>query len=533
MLPYRTAEDKIIGVVLTFIDITERKRTEEALRKSDARWQQAFQVDTIGVIFFHTDGRITNANDAFLRMSGYTREDLAEGRLRWDTMTPPEWMERSLEAVKEFKQDGRTSTYEKQYIRKDGTRWWALFAGIAFSEDEGVEYVLDITGRKQTEMLFKEREEQLRLVLDSVEDYAVITLDTEGRITRWNRGAELIFGYTPDEIIGQNGAIVFTPEDREAGAPVEEMNTALSEGRAEDERWHLRKDGSRFYASGVMAPVHDGGNSGFVKIARDLTDRQKREEERAKLTQQLESEREQLEGRVKDRTHDLESEIVERRGAEQRVKELLRRIGNAQELERRRISRDLHDLLGQQLTALRLNLETIKEKCAEEPEICRDVEQAQSVAKRLDSEVDFLAWELRPAALDEFGLVSALDNFVGEWSEHYGIESEFHTSGLTGVRLPGDVETNLYRIAQEAMNNVFKHAEASRIDVILERRDSNVRLVIEDNGKGFHPNEDMNLNKGLGLISMRERAALIGGALEIESTGEGTTVFVRVAFSPI
>jgi signal transduction histidine kinase len=251
------------------------------------------------------------------------------------------------------------------------------------------------------------------------------------------------------------------------------------------------------------------------------------------LTRQIETEREQLEGRVKDRTSELESEIIERRGAEGRIKGLLRRIVGVQELERRRISRDLHDLLGQQLTALRLNLETIREKCGEQSEIWKQVEQAQTVAKRLDSEVDFLAWELRPAALDEFGLVSALDNFIREWSEHYGIEAEFHTSGLTGIRLRGDAETNLYRIAQEALNNVFKHSEATRIDLILERRDSNIMLVIEDNGKGFDPNEEMKHNKGLGLISMRERAALVDGSLEIESTTEGTTVFIRVPFSPL
>jgi PAS domain S-box-containing protein len=428
---------------------------------------------------------------------------------------------------------GRTSAYEKQYIREDGTRWWALFAWTGLSENEGVEYTLDITDRIQTEALFREREEQLRLVLDSIEDYAIFTLDNEGRITRWNTGAEKIFCYSSQEILGQDTAIIFTPEDRENGMHNKEMNTARTEGRAEDERWHLRKDGTRFYASGVMAPVRNGEIHGFVKIARDLTDRQIGEEERAKLTQQLEVEREQLEGWVKDRTHDLESEIVERRGAEERIKDLLRRIVNIQELERRRISRDLHDLLGQQLTALRLNLEAIKEKCADEPGICKDVEQAQAVAKRLDSEVDFLAWELRPAALDEFGLVSALDNFIREWSEHYGIEAEFHTSGLTGIRLRGDAETNLYRIAQEALNNVFKHSEATRIDLILERRDSNIMLVIEDNGKGFDPNEEMKHNKGLGLISMRERAALVDGSLEIESTTEGTTVFIRVPFSPL
>ncbi len=347
-------------------------------------------------------------------------------------------------------------------------------------------------------------------------------------ITRWNRGAENIFGFSEAEAVGQHSRIIFTPEDRERGVPEQEIETAIREGAAEDERWHIRKDGTRFYASGVVTPLLKGQERGFVKVARDLTEQQLREHERAKLISQIEDEREQLEGRVKDRTRDLESEIVERRGAEEQIKELLRRIVSTQELERRRISRDLHDMLGQQLTALRLNLETIKEKCEGQAEICEQVEQAQAVARRLDAEVDFLAWELRPATLDEFGLVVALDNFIQEWSKHYGIGIEFHTARLAGVRLPAEAETNLYRIVQEALNNVYKHAEATRIDVILERREKYVVLVVEDDGKGFDPGEEMNLSKGLGLISMRERAALVGGSLEIESTDRGTTIFVRV-----
>ena len=139
------------GVSVFFQDISERKEAEEALRESEKRLQRAIEIETVGVIFFRTDGQITDANDAFLRMSGYSREDLVKGLVRWDVMPPPEWMPHSLKAIEEFESTGRTTPYEKEYIRKDGSRWWALFAATRLGEEEGVEFLIDITERKEAE----------------------------------------------------------------------------------------------------------------------------------------------------------------------------------------------------------------------------------------------------------------------------------------------------------------------------------------------------------------------------------------------
>jgi PAS domain S-box-containing protein len=149
--PYRTADGHIDGVVLTFVEITERKHAEEALRASEERLRRALDIETVGVIFFKVDGSITHSNDTFLRMSGYSRADLEHGLVRWGTMTPPEWMPQSWKAVQEFLTLGRIMPYEKQYIRKDGSRWWALFAGTRLNAEEGVEFIVDITDRKQAE----------------------------------------------------------------------------------------------------------------------------------------------------------------------------------------------------------------------------------------------------------------------------------------------------------------------------------------------------------------------------------------------
>jgi signal transduction histidine kinase len=180
------------------------------------------------------------------------------------------------------------------------------------------------------------------------------------------------------------------------------------------------------------------------------------------------------------------------------------------------------------MTALRLNIAAIKERPAD-ADVARLAEKADELAQQIDADFDFLAWEMRPAALDDVGLADTLRRFSVEWSAHYGISVEYHTSGLDNWRLPPVAETNLYRIAQEAMNNIYKHAGASHVDVILERRGAEVVLIVEDDGVGFDPLAAREDGKELGLSGMRERASLVGGTLDIESgDGAGTTIYVRV-----
>ena len=396
---------------------------------------------------------------------------------------------------------------------------------------------VDISERKRFEQSLRESEERLRLLVENALDYAIMILDSDGRYIIWNKGAERMFGYSESEALGQPAAIIFTPEDRERGVPQEEMATAEREGRAMDDRWHVRKDGSRFYVSGVMMPLRAGTVRGYAKIARDLTAQKQSQDALQKAWEELEQRVQERTGELAEANRALQEEVNERRRIERERVQLLRRIVSTQEDERRRISRELHDHLGQRLTALRLKLEGLKEQCGEQAELCGQIEQLQEIAVNLDAEVDFLAWELRPSVLDDLGLTVALANFVQEWSKHFGVPTEFHTTGLAQERLSQEVETNLYRIAQEALNNIAKHAAATSVDVLLERRDNHAVLIIEDNGRGFDPDQvTISLSgRGMGLIGMRERAALVGGTVEIESQpGEGTTVFVRtpVVFVP-
>ena len=201
----------------------------------------------------------------------------------------------------------------------------------------------------------------------------------------------------------------------------------------------------------------------------------------------------------------------------------------------RRIARDLHDQLGQRLTALRLKIASLHELSGDPEQFVVRVNRLQEIAERLDSEVSFLAWELRPTTLDELGLLDAVAAFVNEWSRHYEIPADFHSNGLPKNRLDGEIETHLYRITQEALNNIAKHAAATTVNVLLERREESVILIIEDDGTGFDPSKSTDTgdsSKGLGLVGMSERATLVGGNVEIESArGKGTTIYVRVPFS--
>ena len=146
---------------------------------------------------------------------------------------------------------------------------------------------------------------------------------------------------------------------------------------------------------------------------------------------------------------------------------------------------------------------------------------------QIDRDIDFLSWELRPAALDDLGLKAVLENYVREWSRHSDVPARFHAEGVADERMAPEIEATLYRIAQEALNNVAKHAHARSVGVVLEQRGQTMSLVIEDDGVGFE--SSIASSKMIGLLGMRERATVVGGALEIEPTaGGGTTVLARV-----
>jgi two-component system, chemotaxis family, CheB/CheR fusion protein len=497
------------------------KIEELALTNND--FQNLINSSDIGTIFLDRDLRVKLSTPAAGEIFNLLRSDV--GRPLSDITSQLLYEGLHEDAQKVLKQ---LQTLSREVQTGDG-RWHLMRISPYRTTDDRIDGVvitfLDIGDRIEAETRARRGEERLRLLIGSATDYSIFTMTEDGVIDSWNAGAERHFGYAADEVVGQTFNVLFTPEDRASGVPEAELHRAQTEGHAVDERFHVRKDGSRFYFSGETTKLGQGTGLGFAKIARDLTEQRRAAE--ALMKAQLE-----VEERVRARTGELQAEVKQHASARQHIAALLARIVTAQEDERARIARDLHDQLGQQLTALRLSLERYRERLDHRTSPVDDLDRAVALAQKIDEDLDFLAWELRPAVLDDLGLAAALPRFVREWSAHYGIAAEYSSQGFRAGELNKDAEVAFYRIAQEALNNISKHAHASRVDVILETRDSSVVLMVEDDGIGFEPSAAETRESGIGLIGMRERAGLIGADLQIESApGEGTSIFLRAALS--
>ena len=229
----------------------------------------------------------------------------------------------------------------------------------------------------------------------------------------------------------------------------------------------------------------------------------------------------------------LESEREARR-------ELAKRVVIVQEEERRRIARELHDHMGQHIAGLILNLKLLKSAISRgvsSAALLEELERVEKASVLVSQEAHRIAVELRSAALDDFGLAATLSNYVEDWSKRYNVEADLQCSGFDNERLPREIETVFYRIVLEALTNVSKHASANRVNVVISRFREYVSLVVEDDGQGFDPEAEFEAaaletaQRRFGLLSMKERATLIGGTLEVESsTGRGAAVFARVPY---
>lgn len=272
-LPYRTLDDRIAGVVLTFVDITERKRSQEALRLSQERITAIVSEATTGVVQASLGGNIDFTNRSYQAMMGYEEGELFGMSLL--ALVHPDDRQESALLFDRLVQKGLSFQVEKRCLRKDGSIIWTSNSVSRLSSSgakSGAALIMstDITESKNAEQALSRSEEQLRLILENAVEYAIFSTDATLNITRWNPGAELLLGYTEAEVLGKPADMIFTAEDRAGGAPAREVQRAMSHGKAAGDRMHLRKDGSSVWASGAIMPMMaDGSLVGFVKVLRD------------------------------------------------------------------------------------------------------------------------------------------------------------------------------------------------------------------------------------------------------------------------
>ncbi len=343
--------------------------------------------------------------------------------------------------------------------------------------------------------------EEFRVLFDSA-SAGVVVVDGGGIMVLANARMEAQFGYSPGELIGRPVEILVPARNRNAHAGLRENYLRAPSPRgmgASRELVGLRKDGSEFPIEIGLNPIATLGGRAIMATIVDITARKQAEAE--------------LSAAIADRDR------------------LRRRIIQAHEDERLRLAHDLHDETGQTLASALLELKNIEPVITGDgPERLRPLrEQLHRIGKDLHR----VAWQLRPASIDELGLQSALTDHVSEWSAQTAIDADFLCQDAALDGLPEDVRTTLYRVVQEGLTNIVKHAKsATSVSILIGRVDDVLRLTIVDDGCGFEQEQTAGgprPGRGLGIAGMRERLALIGGELEIESSADGgTTVFARI-----
>jgi PAS domain S-box-containing protein len=357
----------------------------------------------------------------------------------------------------------------------------------------------DVSERKRAEQALQESEERFRLLVEGVQDYAIVLLDPAGRVASWNPGAERLLGYRAREIIGQHCSRFFTPHDIRRGKPEGALKLAMTDGRVEEEGWRVRKDDSRFQANVITTALRDeqGHVVGFAKITRDVT------------------ERKQAEKQLRDSGEQLRA--------------LAAYLQSIREEERTRIAREVHDELGQALTGLKMDLAWLEKKFSEasDPAAVRRLrEKMKAMPELVDSIISTvrkIATELRPGVLDDLGLEAAIEWQIQDFQSRTGIKCAF-ASNLKDIPLDRERATAVFRIFQETLTNIVRHAQATRVNIRLERRGSELVLEVQDDGRGMS-GRDRSGGKSLGLLGMRERAMMLDGVVRIVGRrGKGTTV---------
>ena len=431
------------------------------------------------------------ANRAAVLLYGYSRDEfLAMAALR-----DLEAVERDESAVAvasplaagAARRPGHNGHTLGEHFKKDGTRIDVEVTSFAITfagQPASLSSIADVTYRRRTEAQTR----YLDLLLATVTD-AVVASDDKFILTGWNAAAESTYGRRAEEVLGQPDALVFRT-DFVGVERADAIRRLVETGRFHGELSHRRGDGKRIHIESRAVAFFDsaGKRLGYVSVNRDITDR---------------------------------------RYAEETIRALLNDVITAQEEERRRIARELHDETAQTLTSLLVGLRAVEES--------QDLGQAQGAAttlRALVSEalkgVQRMARGLRPSVLDDLGLEEALERLATDFGRSNAFLVDVHVTGPRLPRLPETLEIALYRVAQEAVTNASKHAAPKAVSVLVHRSLHAVRLVIEDDGKGFDVDDKL-LETQLGLLGMRERARLVGGSMTVESSPEsGTTICVSV-----
>ncbi len=480
--------------------IAESERTGEALRQSQETFRLLIEgVHDYAIYMLDAEGRVASWNEGAQRIKGY-RSDEIIGR-HFSCLYPPDEQAEGT-PTRNLEEAARVGRFEVEgwRMRKDETRFFASVVITPLRDDEEkllgfANVTRDITERRRAEEALRQKQQDYEALVNSI-DGILWEFDPQlNRFTFVSRQAERLLGYPVSEWVGATfWPSHLHPDDR--AWVVAFCEKATAEGCDHEFEYRMfAADGRIIWLRDIVTVYQQEGQSTKLRGVMIDISRQKQEED--------------------ERTH------------------LQKRLAAVEEEERRRIAAELHDRMGEALSRVRLEIEVLKNERGEGEERRVSTRRLEEMMKGLEQEIRHLVWELRPPALDKFGLVAALGNYIGDWSERNSVVIEFEATGFDqDDRVPPHVEAALYRVVQESLTNVLKHAQARRVGVLLFRESDHLRLIVEDDGEGFEPaaaREAASQSQSFGLIGMRERAESVGGLFALESApGKGCAVFVSV-----
>jgi PAS domain S-box-containing protein len=493
----RTAELTYINEQLR-LEIEERKQIEKILRESQQRYQILFEGSRDAIFISDAKGRILDANDAACQLTGYGKPELMLKLLHdldnsLDLAAYQEYFNRTL--------TGDDFTIEVSVQCKNGQQLLAEFSSKQITL-AGIRCIhttaRNITARREAEKALRRSEAKYRELVQNANSM-IVRFDTHGRLTFFNEYAQKFFGYSEKEILGRKITETLLPEVDSEGREISER---LKEFFTQPDKYknialeNVLRNGERVVVAWTNRPIRgaEGKIIEFLSVGVDMT---------------------------------------ERRRARQMIQTLTHELIKAQETERHKIARDLHDHIAQDLSSLKIGLQTIfNAHLASDDTGQKQAQKLIQLLQRSISEVRNLAYDLRPPGLDQFGLVRTLFTYCEDFAQANNLKIDFIAAGLDGLALDDDIQINLYRLIQEALYNVKKHARAKGVTIRLVASSPNLMLRIIDDGVGFDVKRwqtKSSQEKRMGLQSMVERVGLLNGTIDIRShLQKGTAIFITI-----
>lgn len=476
-------------------EIEDRKKIEKTLWESQERYRSIFEGSKDAIFISGSDGTLLLFNKSACQLTGYGSNEL--NKMKIFDLYAKEDPNRYSDYFNRIR-SGQSISGEAKIAKKNGSTIFTEFSSrkIVLSGQACTQTICkDVTAKKRSEAALRKSEEKYRELVQNTNSI-IIRYDALGHLTFFNAYARKFFGFSSGEIIGRNVLGTIIPWRSSSGA---DYRALIIEFLKSPEKYptteieNVRRDGSRPWVAWTN------------KTIRDENDR---------ITEIM----------------SVGVDVTQRKLAQDRVQVLMHQLIKAQENERLRISRDLHDHIAQDLSTLKIGLETL---FAEKPSMLKGkVSTLSKILQRSIASVRNMAYDLRPPGLDQLGLVKTLYLYCEDFSKANGLEIDFASAGVDELDLEYETQINIYRLIQEALNNIRKHADAAQVTIRVVASSPDIVIRIKDNGKGFDVDsrqKEALKEKRMGLQSMVERVRLLEGKFTILSKPQkGTTILIEI-----